>query len=168
MRGDAVPHHRLVAECFLGRLLTDDEVVHHRNGKKTDNRWDNLEILSRSAHGLAHGPASRRLQQTRLTTQQVKEALRGKTTKEAAQLLDVHHQTLRNRFDALLSKRRSPGGAFPASYVRRAKIYAKNPKMGVREACRRLKTAPYTLRTCCRIHDIEWVSAPLGRPSQKK
>lgn len=44
-----------------------------------------------------------------LTEDQVREALQGRTTEDAALLLDVHPQTLYNRFDHLLDKRNSPG-----------------------------------------------------------
>lgn len=44
-----------------------------------------------------------------LTEDQVREALQGRTTEEAASLLDVHPQTLYNRFDHLLTKRKGPG-----------------------------------------------------------
>ena len=44
-----------------------------------------------------------------LTEEQVREALQGRTTKEAADLLGCHAQTLYNRFDHLLKKRKSPG-----------------------------------------------------------
>jgi transposase len=43
-----------------------------------------------------------------LTEEQVREALHGRSTAEAAKLLRVHPQTLRNRFDRLLRKRASP------------------------------------------------------------
>jgi len=37
-----------------GRHLEDDEVIHHRNGDKTDNRLENLEALTRQEHAAEH------------------------------------------------------------------------------------------------------------------
>lgn len=44
MNGKKVMQHRLVMEQVIGRPLTPGERVHHRNGKRDDNRPENLEL----------------------------------------------------------------------------------------------------------------------------
>lgn len=166
--GRTVLQHRLVMECVLGRLLEPHEVIHHRNGNRADNRAVNLELHDARTHGLEHAPESRAAQQAPLDPEQVREALQGRSTQEAARLLGVNHQTLRNRFDELLSKRRSPDGDFPEAFVQRARALAADPRVGTRRAAREMKTTEATLRKCCRRHSIPWTSAPLGRPSRSR
>lgn len=48
--------HRLIMENFLNRFLTRDEQVHHVNGDKSDNRIENLEVLTRPQHASLHFP----------------------------------------------------------------------------------------------------------------
>jgi hypothetical protein len=48
--GEMVGEHRHVVEQAIGRKLTEDESVHHLNGKRWDNRLENLELWSTRAH----------------------------------------------------------------------------------------------------------------------
>ena len=40
----------VVAEENLGRPLQQGEQVHHKNGDKKDDRWENLQVLTKSEH----------------------------------------------------------------------------------------------------------------------
>lgn len=52
--GSRQTQHRKVMEDFLGRKLARNEIVHHLNGNKTDNRIENLQILTISEHNKVH------------------------------------------------------------------------------------------------------------------
>lgn len=51
--GYAYEHHLVICSA-IGRLLRPGEVVHHKNGDKTDNRLENLELVTRAEHNAIH------------------------------------------------------------------------------------------------------------------
>ena len=122
-----VPQHRLLMELHLGRFLEPHEVVHHKNHQKADNRLENLELMSASTHMTHHSTSywathrsppppprpPRYPAVAALTEDLVREALRGRSTAQAAAILGVHPMTLRNRWDHLLAKRASPDVLYP-------------------------------------------------------
>lgn len=46
--------HRVIMEQHLGRKLSRNEIVHHINGDKWDNRIDNLQLMTQSEHAKLH------------------------------------------------------------------------------------------------------------------
>lgn len=53
--GTHVYRYRLVMEKHLGRYLLPEEIIHHKNGNHSDDRVENLEVMSQSQHIKAHG-----------------------------------------------------------------------------------------------------------------
>lgn len=51
--------HRIVAENMIGRLLYPNEVVHHVNGDKKDNRPENLQVMDKIDHHILHRSTGR-------------------------------------------------------------------------------------------------------------
>lgn len=49
-----IMEHILVMECLIGRHLNENEVVHHRNHKRDDNRAENLQLMSKKEHMSLH------------------------------------------------------------------------------------------------------------------
>lgn len=58
-----VGEHILIMEDLIGRKLYKNEEVHHKNENKSDNRLDNLQLLTKNQHMTLH--ATKRHQETR-------------------------------------------------------------------------------------------------------
>lgn len=56
-----VLRYRLVVEQSIGRYLLPHEIVHHKNDDPTDDRLENLEVLTRREHIELHRPEMQRL-----------------------------------------------------------------------------------------------------------
>lgn len=52
--GSSILYSRAVMACVRGRLLRSDEIVHHVNGDWTDDRSENLQVLTRAEHIAVH------------------------------------------------------------------------------------------------------------------
>ena len=52
--GKKVAEHKYLIELIIGRKLTKNEVVHHKDRNKLNNDIDNLQLMTRSEHTKEH------------------------------------------------------------------------------------------------------------------
>jgi len=89
-----VYEHRLVAEEMLGRRLTRDDIVHHKNGDPGDNRPENLEVVSKLWHQRHHAYGV----SGRYSDEEIKELmLAGVRGRELRKLVPSTYRTVRLR-----------------------------------------------------------------------
>ena len=48
--------HRYIMSNHLSRILSQDEVVHHKDGNCKNNSLNNLQLLERGEHTILHQP----------------------------------------------------------------------------------------------------------------
>lgn len=58
--------HRIVMEMILKRYLNNNEIVHHKNEIRHDNRIENLEVMNHADHIILHHTGSKRTKETKL------------------------------------------------------------------------------------------------------
>ena len=54
IKGRYVFRYRYIMEQHLGRLLKSNEIIHHINGDCSDDRIENLKVMTRSTHASLH------------------------------------------------------------------------------------------------------------------
>ena len=83
INGKKVPEHRATVEEMLHITLGKDQVVHHINGDKRDNRIENLQVMDRAEHSRKHAA---QMPQTPEKQRKVSEARKGKSNPDARAL----------------------------------------------------------------------------------
>ena len=155
-----VPQHRLVYERHHGRYLNLRVDIHHLNGKKSDNRLENLHPCARSEHMALHREEWMQTRRLPLSENRVREVLQEtKNLKKASVILHCHSMTLRNRFPEIVVqyKRRSPAKIDHPKIIREIRTCAQNPKMGFRETAKHCGIHWQTVRRICEKNQIAWV-----------
>jgi hypothetical protein len=83
--GTKQDEHRYLMEQHLGIKLKSNQVVHHINGNKLDNRLENLVVMNRGDHAKLHGKSYVASKETRA---KLSTALMGKQVKAKHKIKD--------------------------------------------------------------------------------
>lgn len=77
--------HRLVMEEMLGRELSSNEIVHHKDGNINNNAPENLKVMSRAEHARHHLKGRPLAEQTR---RKISEKAKGRPKEWCRKLTD--------------------------------------------------------------------------------
>lgn len=120
INGRQTKEHTVIIEKEIGRCMNKNEVVHHVNGIRNDNRIENLRLMTNSEHTKLHKIGKLASEKTKkllrclrkgtnfkekhnqwkrdITEEKINKALLVfDTQKEASKFLGIHPETLRRR-----------------------------------------------------------------------
>jgi DNA invertase Pin-like site-specific DNA recombinase len=101
VNGKKMDEHRYIMEQYLGRPLLRDEVVHHKDGDKTNNDIENLELMSLSERSRQHQLGSIKSEETKQKLSEISTGHKAPNRKfnddQVEQIKELHNSGISNR-----------------------------------------------------------------------